>query len=337
MTSGAEVPGIDRVALVGWLRATTDADVAHLRISQLAGGKSNLTYLLEDGVHRWVLRRPPLGPLTPTAHDMLREHRVVRALGPSRVPVPAAIGACEDDSVLGVPFAVFEHVAGRTVRSADDARALPEAARARALGSFVDTLVALHAVDPVAVGLGDLGRPAGFTARQVARWRGQWDRVATRDGSAALRLADRLAASVPDHDGAAIVHGDYRIDNVLLSDAGDVVAVLDWEMATLGDPLADLGLALVYLDPVSEPVLGVEHVSRAGLPGGDDLAERYAAASGRDLADLDFHLALACFKLAVIAEGIHERHLAGRTVGEGFETIGSAVEPLLAAGMERIG
>ncbi|WES64069.1 phosphotransferase family protein [Microbacter sp. GSS18] len=339
MTSLADTtpPGILRDELEAWLREHTAIDTDRMRIRTISGGKSNLTYELADGAVRWVLRRPPLGPLTPSAHDMLREHRVIAALGDTAVPVARAIAACEDDAVLGVPFAIYEYVEGRTVRSADEARALPSAARSRVVGELVSTLAELHRVDRAAVGLGTLGRPAGFAARQVTRWRGQWERVATRDGASAVLLADRLADAVPPGAGEAVVHGDYRLDNVLVAEDGGIAAVVDWEMATLGDPLTDLGLLLVYADPLSEPVLGVEHVSRAGLPDFERMAELYADASGRDLGDLDFYLALAYFKLAVIAEGIHQRFLAGKTVGEGFASIGEAVDPLLQAGLERIG
>ncbi|MEV6235555.1 phosphotransferase family protein [Lentzea sp. NPDC051838] len=304
-----------------------------VRIELLHGGRSNLTYVVTDGTRRWVLRRPPLGPLTPTAHDVGREYRVMAALGPTDVPVPRTVFSCTDLGVIGVPFTVVEHVDGLVVRdgtvlSTEDARRCAEA--------LVDELAALHALDPAEIGLGDFGRPEGFASRQVTRWRGQWDRVATRDSTAVEDLHARLVTALPRQSGAALVHGDYRWDNTILApgDPGRIAAIVDWEMAALGDPLTDLGLLLLYWDPVVTPVLGVRHVPSAntGFPPADDLAERYARRSGRDLSGLRFHQALACFKLAVIAEGIHARHLAGRTVGTGFDTVGSAVPDLLALG-----
>jgi aminoglycoside phosphotransferase (APT) family kinase protein len=327
------VAGLDTAAVQRFF--AREVGSGPVRIELLHGGRSNLTYTVTDGTSRWVLRRPPLGPLTPTAHDVGREYRVMAALGPTDVPVPRTVVSCTDRDVIGVPFTVVEHVDGLVVRdgttlSTEDARRCAEA--------LVDELVTLHAVDPVDAGLGDFGRPDGFLARQVTRWRGQWDRVATRDSTAVEDLHARLVKALPEQSDAALVHGDYRWDNTILApgDPGRIAAIVDWEMAALGDPLTDLGLPLLYWDPIVTPVLGVRHVPSAnkGFPPADDLAERYARRSGRDLSGLRFHRALACFKLAVIAEGIHARHLAGRTVGTGFDTVGSAVPDLLATGLD---
>lgn len=305
----------------------------------ITGGKSNLTYRISDGVHDWVLRRPPLGPLTPTAHDMAREYRIVAALRDTAVPVAQAVALCEDTDVMGVPFAVVSFVPGRSLQSGSDAAKLTgEQARTCGLAA-IDTLAALHQVDYSAIGLNEFGRPAGYLERQIRRWRGQWELVATRELPTVDRLADSLRRALPPQSGATLVHGDYRLDNtVLTEDLTRIAAVVDWEMATLGDPLADLGLLQVYWDPRSEPVLGVRHAPSAnpGFPSADALADRYAWATGSDLDRLPFYRALGYFKLAVIAEGIHQRYITGKTVGTGFATIGTAVPLLLDAGLDAI-
>lgn len=332
-------PGLDLDALHTYLQGHVPEYSGRLDARLLAGGKSNLTYRLDDGAHAWVLRRPPLGPLTPSAHDMAREYRVVAALGATAVPVAPAVALCEDPSVLGVPFAITGFVAGRVLQSAEEAATLGPAGQ-RACGlELMDRLAQLHAVDPDAVGLGGFGRAEGYLERQVRRWSDQWTRVRTRDVAEPLELARRLRAALPARSDRAIVHGDFRLDNVILApDSLAVRAIVDWEMATLGDPLADLGMALVYWDPLTEPVLGVRHIRAIenAFPSADAMAARYAASAGRAVDDLDFYVALASFKLAVIAEGIHQRFLAGATVGDGFATIGGAVMPLLHHGLARV-
>jgi aminoglycoside phosphotransferase (APT) family kinase protein len=321
------------------LQAFFDAEVpaaGHLRAELISGGRSNLTYLLTDGRSSWVLRRPPLGGLTPSAHDMAREYRVVAALRDTGVPVARAVALCEDPEMIGAPFAVVEYVAGRVLRAQDDLAALSDADVERCAGALVDTLAALHAVDPAAVGLGAFGRPQGYLERQVRRWYDQWTRVATREVADVEMLHGRLAASCPAETGAAIVHGDLRVDNAILDpeDVGVVRAVVDWEMATLGDPLADLALHLVYRDPAFDPVLGGAAASTSPrMPAADDLVQRYVLASGRDVTQLPFALALGYFKVAVIAEGIHARHVGGHTVGAGFDSVGEAVPLLASAGL----
>jgi aminoglycoside phosphotransferase (APT) family kinase protein len=270
---------------------------------------------------------------------MAREYRVVAALGGSGVPVAPAV-ALADESVLGVPFAVVGFVPGTVIRSEGDLAALSDADVRRCAFGLVDTLATLHAVDPAAAGLADFGRPEGYLRRQIRRWHGQWQRVRTRDLPDIETLHARLDDVCPAESGAAIVHGDYRIDNAILDpgDPGNVRAIVDWEMATLGDPLADLAVHLAYGDPAFAPVLGGSAASTSPrMPERDELAQRYATASGRDLADLAFHLGLAYFKIAVIAEGIHERHLRGDTRGEGFATVGTATAPLAAAGLRALG
>jgi aminoglycoside phosphotransferase (APT) family kinase protein len=335
------VAGVDLPALRRFFESEIPGCAGPLEVRPLFGGRSNLTYLVTDATHRWVLRRPPLGTLTPTAHDMDREYRVMAALSRTEVPVPQTVLSCKDVSVIGAPFTVVSFVDGDVLRDGERASGLSAGDARRCAEALVDQLAALHALDPYAVGLGGFGRPAGYPARQVRRWRGQWDRVATRALPELDALHRRLERDLPEEDdGAAptaILHGDYRLDNVILAPGapGRIAAIVDWEMAALGDPLADLGLLLVYWDPVCEPVLGTGHVPTAnpGFPSGPELAARYAMRSGRDVSALPFHRALGYFKLAVIAEGIHARHLAGRTVGPGFDRVGSAVPALLRAGL----
>ncbi|MGW4390333.1 phosphotransferase family protein [Streptomyces sp. NPDC004685] len=337
-TSQEAVVGIDVPALRRYFEHHVPDFTGRLRIALLQGGRSNLTYDVTDGTHRWVLRRPPLGVLTPTAHDMDREYRVVAALGGTGVPVAGAVLSCTDADVIGAPFCVVDFVEGTVLRDGDRAAELRSADARSAAEALVDALVALHSVDAAAVGLSDFGRPDGYLERQVRRWRGQWDKVATRTLPDVDELHRRLARALPASGAPTIVHGDYRLDNTILTpgDFGRIAAIVDWEMATLGDPLADLGMLLMYWETTCEPVLGARHVPTAnpGFPTGQELAERYAAQSGRDIQSLHCYQALACFKLAVIAEGIHARYAAGQTVGTGFERVGSAVPALLNSGLE---
>ena len=318
---------------------------APLSATLIAGGKSNLTYLLDAADRELVLRRPPLGHVLATAHDMAREFRVISALAPTAVPVPEPVLFCADPEVIGAPFYLMERVRGSVYRRREQTDALSPQQRRELAMAMMETLATLHTIDPAEVGLADFGRPEGFLARQVRRWSGQLDRSRSRDLPGIDLLRDRLAATVPADTGAGrIVHGDYRLDNLLtLVDPVRVCAVLDWEMATLGDPLADLGLLLTYWD-----VLGGEEAAagnpvadglgpHAGFPAGADLIERYATASGIDVGPLHWHIALGCFKLAVICEGIHYRHTLGQTLGEGFDRIGDMVAPLVAHGLTAAG
>ncbi|MDX2600326.1 phosphotransferase family protein [Streptomyces caniscabiei] len=337
MTTAETPAGLDMPRLQRWFDTHVPECSGRLQARLIQGGRSNLTYAIDDGHTRWVLRRPPLGTLTPSAHDMSREYRVVAALYGNGVPVARPAGLCEDSSVLGAPFAVVGYVDGMVIRSAADAALLLPALQRSCALALVDQLAAIHRVDPHAVGLADFGRSEGYLVRQLKRWRGQWDLVATRETPQLERLHGALSHRLPPVPGSGIVHGDYRLDNTILdrTHPDDVRAVVDWEMATLGDPLADLGMLLVYWDTVTEPVLGVRHIlhHNPGFPTAAELAERYAERTGADLSHLRFYQALGYFKLAVIAEGIHARHLEGRTVGEGFHTIGDAVLPLLQAGL----
>lgn len=329
-------PGLDLARFRDWFAgvvpAVADAD---LSAELIAGGKSNLTYDVTDGRDRWIVRRPPLGHVLATAHDMAREHRVMSALRDTDVPVPRTFALCEDESVLGAPFYVMEKVDGRPYRLASELEALGPARTRTIAEGMVDTLARLHVVDPTAVGLAGFGRPEGFLERQVRRWRKQLEASYSRDLPAADELHARLAASVPARSATGIVHGDYRLDNVLTDDRDRPAAVIDWEMATLGDPLTDVALLVLYMR-LAELAGGEAVADASSAPGfltEDEVLARYADRSGADLSDLGFHLGLGAFKLAVILEGIHFRHRQGQTVGQGFERVGEVVQPLLEAGL----
>ncbi|GAA1844894.1 phosphotransferase family protein [Pseudonocardia ailaonensis] len=330
------VAGLDLDRLEPWFRRHVLGVAGGLTATLLTGGMSNLTFLVTDGSRSWVVRRPPLGHVLATAHDMSREFRVMTALRDTGVPVPAAHALCDDLDVLGAPFYVMEYVAGRPFRHAHELAGLGTN-RTRAVSTaLVDTLAALHRIDPADVGLADFGRPAGFPARQVRRWRKQLDASRSRELPDADRLHAALVERTPADARHAIVHGDYRLDNVLVDDVDRVAAVVDWEMSTLGDPLTDVALLVLY---TRLPELLPGHPAVADAPGApgfltaDALAGRYAESSGHDLGDFGFYLGLAAFKLAVINEGIHYRFLAKKTVGDGFDRAGEAVPPLLEFGI----
>ncbi|MDV3123900.1 phosphotransferase family protein [Mycobacterium sp. 21AC1] len=331
--------GLDLAALDRHLRAEGIARTGDLHADLIAGGRSNLTFLVFDDASKWVLRRPPLHGLTPSAHDMAREYRVVAALADTPVPVARAVTMRNDDSVLGAPFQMVEHVPGRVVRTQGELNALGDK---DTVGACVDTLIRvlvdLHAVDPAAVGLADFGKPDGYLERQVRRWGSQWDLVRLPDDSRdddVRRLHAALSGAVPNQSRSAIVHGDYRIDNTILDDEDATVvrAVLDWEMSTLGDPLSDAALMCVYRSPMFDFVHADAAWTSPLLPSAEDMAQLYAVRSGQDLAHWDFYMALAYFKLAIIAAGIDFRRREG---ADGPDQVGEAVAPLIAAGLRAL-
>jgi len=304
-----------------------------LRAEVVQGGKSNLTYIVDDGSGKWVVRRPPLGHVLPTAHDMAREFRVISGLHDTRVPVPEALLLCQDTDVIGAPFYLMEFVEGTPYRTADELLPLGEQRTAALADSLVDTLVELHAVDPATVGLGDFGRPDGFLERQMRRWKKQLDSSRSRDLPGIDELHDTLAAAVPVSPAPTIIHGDYRLDNVLVDSADRITAVLDWEMSTLGDPLTDLALMVAYAERSGVDLNFVSSATTApGYPSSDQVVARYAERSGRDVSALDWYVGFAFFKLAVILEGIYYRFSKGQTVGAGFEGVGPGVALLVAHG-----
>ncbi|MFJ2865640.1 phosphotransferase family protein [Kitasatospora sp. NPDC087314] len=301
-----------------------------LRAEFIEGGRSNLTYVLTDGSARWVLRRPPLGHVLATAHDMGREHRVMTALRDTGVPVPHTLLLDPGTDVLGAPWYLMEYVPGVAHRDVAPLAALGEQ-RVRALGRrLVDTLAVLHRIDPADVGLADFGRPEGYLERQLRRWSKQLAASRSRELPELDRLHGLLADRLPASPAPALVHGDYRLDNVLVDDTDAIAAVLDWEMSTLGDPLTDIGLLVMYteLAGVGGGIIP-SAMTAPGFPKADEIVSYYAESTGRQAADLDWYVAFASFKLAAVAEGIHYRYQQGRTLGAGFERAGE-MAPILA-------
>src|SRR6476469_3731285 len=332
--------GIKLEALAAWLGEHVPGASLPLRFERIAGGHSNLTYRVTDAAGRqWALRRPPLGKRLGSAHDMGREFKVVSALGKTEVPVAPVVGLCTDETVNEAPFYVMEFVEGPILRGLAEAEVFPESSDRHAIGERVaDTLVEIHAVDPDAVGLGDLGRKEEYVARQLRRWQGQWEKSKTRELPAIDAVHDRLAARIPEQGPATIVHGDYRLDNMILTPGGEVAAVVDWELCTLGDPLADVGLLMVYWPEAGEELvaLGQPATLAPGFPKREELKARYAERSGRDLAQLDFFVALGYWKLAIILEGVYARYAAGQygKVDPGIEAFARLVERLAEAAEE---
>jgi aminoglycoside phosphotransferase (APT) family kinase protein len=308
------VDGIDVPRVSRWLADHVEGAAAPFRFELIAGGHSNLTFKVTDAAgHAFVLRRPPLGHVLASAHDMGREHRIISGLQRSSVPVPPAFGFCDDASVNGAPFYVMGFVDGHVIRDAAGADVLTQPARAAASRSIADTLAAIHGVDLERAGLADLGRHDGYVARQLKRWHGQWQQQRTRDLPAVDAVHDALAARIPDQGPATIVHGDYRLDNTMVADDGRVAAVLDWEICTLGDPLADVGLLWVYwTGPDDEPsAWGGRSTTVPGFWSRRQVVDRYAETSGRDVSDLDFYIAFGYWKLACILEGVYARYVGG--------------------------
>jgi aminoglycoside phosphotransferase (APT) family kinase protein len=312
---GMELLGIEPPRVTAWLEANVAGAHGPFEFELITGGHSNLTYRVtgSDG-RRLVLRRPPLGHLLASAHDMGREHRIIAALADTPVPVPPARGYCADAEVTGAPFYVMGYVDGLVVRDRAMAEALlDEQARRGAGESLADTLAAIHAVVPETVGLGDLARHDGYIARQLKRWYGQWAQSKTRELPDVDAVHDKLAAAIPEQGSASIVHGDYRLDNTIVDERGRVAAVLDWEICTLGDPLADVGLLMVYwTGPNDEPSAWTGSATTApGFLDRAELLERYAALARREVTNIDYYVAFAFWKLACIIEGVYARYLAG--------------------------
>ncbi len=330
-----EIEGIDPTGVDAWFDHHLKALERPLRYRRISGGRSNLTYeVSDDAGHRWALRRPPLGERLASAHDVGREYRIISALQGSDVPVPPVIGLCTDETVNGAPFYVMGWVEGPILRSRTEAEIFPEERERAVIGErVVQTLVDIHAVDLDSVGLGDLAKHEDYVARQLRRWKGQWEKSRTRELALVDEIHDRLASRIPEQGPATIVHGDYRIDNMILSPAGEVAAVVDWELCTLGDPLADVGLLLVYwgeegdeLSPLLEPA-----TTASGFQSRERVKALYSERSGRDLSEIDFYVALGLWKLAIVLEGVFARYRAGQ-YGEPEQTReGDVVEQLVAA------
>ncbi len=339
MTNDATPDGVDLERLRPFFVNEVDGAIdAPLTAALIAGGRSNLTYSVTDGASTWVLRRPPLGHVLPTAHDMAREYRVMSALASTAVPVPRTLALCEDNAVNDAPFYVMELVEGVIYRDSGSIAALNANDARRASEALVDVLAEIHAVDYRSVGLGEFGRPDGFLERQVRRWSEQWERSKTREMPAVDEVARRLRNALPESGPPTIVHGDYRLDNTMMAtdDPGRIVAVLDWEMSTLGDPLTDVGLFLLYWSQANAQVVatGAAIEEQAGFLDRDQVIERYANVSGRSVAQLDWYVILASYKLAIIVEGINARYQMGKTLGDGFEAMGAKVSGLIDGALD---
>jgi aminoglycoside phosphotransferase (APT) family kinase protein len=333
-----DVPGIDFDKLIPWFREHV-AEVDSLEATVIGHGRSNLTYRMDSEGQSWVLRRPPLSHVQASAHDMNREYRVITALADTDVAVPKTYAVCDDADVIGASFFIMEHVEGLVPVDVNTVKERYTEEQRRYMGErLVDTLVALHTLDPEEVGLGDFGKPEGYIERQVRRFSDQLEKVKTRDLPELEELSRRLSKAIPENTDATIVHGDYRLDNTMVNDDGNIAAVLDWEMSTLGDPLADMGILRMYwrdrADAADGPAVGnIGVITQPGFPSWDEGRARYEEKSGRSLGNLDFYIALANFKLGVILENMHARFKAGGTVGAGFELIGNQVLLLARTGL----
>jgi aminoglycoside phosphotransferase (APT) family kinase protein len=332
--------GIDLPRLTPWLNERLPEIEPPLRFTRVGEGQSNLTFRVDDAAgHTMVLRRPPLGEILASAHDMEREHRILSGLASAGARVPRTLAYCDDTEVTGAPFYVMEHVDGLIVTKVETAERLSPEARAAAARSLVQTLTELQAVDLDAAGLGDFKRPESLASRQLRRWTKQWHASKTEELPVIEEVAELLAARMPEERESVLVHGDYRLDNAVVSDDGEVRAVLDWELCTVGDPLADVGLLVAYWNELGaaagqagalfrEPVTAV-----AGFPTGAELAAEYARASGRDVAELGYWIAFAYWKVAIIVEGVYRRWLNDPGNGSGAGELQPAVARL--AGLAR--
>jgi aminoglycoside phosphotransferase (APT) family kinase protein len=334
-------PVLDVSGVRAFLEARRIPVTGALTSELVSGGRSNLTYAVTDGASRWIVRRPPLSGLTPSAHDVAREWRVAQALQYSAVPVPVAVALCEDPAFIGAPFAVTAFITGQVVRTRAQLDTYTSPELESCVTELVRVLADLHAVDVDEVGLNELGRPAGFLQRQVSLWWRQWNEVKTEDLTDATSLHSRLIAALPRTSAhIGVVHGDYRIDNTLLdsADISKVLAVVDWELATVGDVLTDIALMCVYRQPELDPILGLDAAWASDrLPGADAIAEAYARRRGVNLDHWSFYLALANFKLAVIAQGISYRARRGAAADPTSAQAEQAVPALFAAGLRALG
>ena len=315
--------GLDLPKVSSWLSENIPGVEAPFDVELIAGGRSNLTFRVVDANGTsFVLRRPPLGHVLATAHDMAREHRIIAAVGKTRVPVPPALGVCTDETVNGAPFYVMGFVPGEVLDSVDKAELLPVGLRAAASDHVVEVLADLHDVDIDAVGLGDLARREGYIERQVKRWSTQWENSKTRELPAVDEVARRLRERVPEQRGVSIVHGDYRFGNCLTDvGSGRIAAVLDWELCTLGDPLADVGYMGVYWSTgdAATSLRANDPTGADGFLSYPEVLDRYAMRTGRDLSEIGYYVAFSCWRLAVISEGVYARYIHGAMGDQGID------------------
>ena len=329
------VPGIDLALLQAWFHTNLPDLTPPFRFTRIGEGQSNLTYRLVDAAEAAVvLRRPPLGETLASAHDMEREHIVLSALSRAGARVPRTIAFCDDVEVCGAPFFVMEHVDGLVLSTVATAGTLDPEARGVVGHEMASTLAALHALDVDAIGLTGLRRPEPLAERQLRRWARQWHASKTRELPLIDELAALFAARLPEEREQALVHGDYHLGNALVARDGRMLAVLDWELCTVGDPLADVGLMVAYWTEMGaaahgEPALFPEPVT--ALPDfatAEELAATYARTSGRDLGGLGFWVAFAYWKVAIIVEGVYRRWLNDPANGSAPERLQPAVARL---------
>lgn len=330
-----EVRGIDLEPVTAWLAAHVEGATPPFSFRMITGGHSNLTYAVTDsGGRQFVLRRPPLGAVLATAHDMAREHRIIAAVAHTAVPVPRAVALCTDTSVNGAPFYVMNFVDGHVLEEpANVEQVLPDPARRRELSeSVVDALAALHAADVDAIGLGDLARRAAYLDRQLKRWRGQWEKSKTRELATMEEVYEALVAGKPEQRYTGIVHGDYRLGNMLSRADGTIAAVLDWELCTLGDVLADVGYLLNNWAEPGEDAVRMIPTAAGGFLRREEMVRRYAEKTGFAVNDIEYYRAFQYWRLAAIVEGVASRYLQGVMGDPGADaTVFQAQVDLLAA------
>ncbi|MBJ7425713.1 MAG: phosphotransferase family protein [Ilumatobacteraceae bacterium] len=337
------VQGIDVAKVSRWLADNVAGARAPFSFQLIAGGRSNLTFLVtDDNGIRYVLRRPPLGHVLATAHDMAREHRIISAVGQTNVPVPATLGLCTDESVNGAPFYVMNFVDGVVLDNAEKAELLDKSLRRSASFNLIDVLCELHDVDIDAVGLGNLAKREGYIERQIKRWSTQWENSKTRELPEIDEVVRLLSTKVPRQQDVSIAHGDFRFGNVLTDvTTGRIAAVLDWELCTLGDPLADLGYIGVYWsDGPASALRANDPTPAGGFTTYDELVERYATKTGRDVSGVDYYVAFSCWRLAVISEGVYARYLhgaMGNQEGIDMTVMKAGVDALTIRALEAVG
>lgn len=337
------LPGLDLASLARYLAAAVpELDSGPLSAELLSHGRSNLTYLVTNDHSQFVLQRPPLAHVLETAHDMSRDFTVTEALYGSAVPVPRPLHLCRDPGAIGAPFYLMDYVAGETITGLEAAMIVGAPHIPQISYRFVSTLANLHSIDPNGIGLSDFGQPDGYLERQLYRWHQQLE--ASRSGSTPDidELGARLATRIPKSQRATIVHGDYRLENVIVSqgDFGqwDIAAVVDWEMSTLGDPLADLGLFSLFWSAIGcDPPIPTSQCDAAPpFPPRDDLVATYGDLTGLDLEPLPWYCALATYKMAIILEGIVYRHSMGKTVGDNYGNLREWISPLVESGIDQL-
>ena len=338
-----DLPGINKANVTLWLKERSEVD-GEVSFAVVTHGRSNLTYKLGDEAGRkWILRRPPTGHILASAHDMGREHKIIAALGPSDVPVPGIVGMCQNEDVTGAPFFIMNFVEGSIIKDLVDAQSFSPTERKAQSISLVETLATLHKVDPESVGLGDLGKRQDYVGRQLRRWKRQVDEGSDREMPLFYELHKKLETYVPDQEGYGITHGDYRLDNCMIGSDNNVAAVLDWELCTLGDVLADLGGMLMWWgerDSSDSLIMSDAPTLAEGYISPQMVAERYRAVSGRDLSNLPFYVAFQFWRLAAITEGVRVRFTAGamgnKDIGDELTGFNTRIDALLEASKTKL-